>query len=82
MKEKNSKVPRDTLEQSQLKPLGRAFRIKRNDLNLKIKDVEESSGVSSLTVSKLEKGLLLNCSLETLNKVATSLDLKLKLTIE
>lgn len=79
---KKTDVPRDTLEQQQLKGIGRALRDARLDQSLKLQDVEASSGVSSLTISKLEKGQLENSSLQTLNKIASVLGLKITLKIE
>lgn len=80
MKTKAS-VSRETIEQKQLKPVGRALRNARHDQQLKLQDVEERSGVSSLTISKLEKGKLENSSLQTLNKIASALGLKITLSI-
>ena len=74
-------VSRETLEQIQLRKVGREFRIKRQDMNLKLLDVEKTSGVSSFTISKLERGQLSNCSLETLNKIATALKVKLYINV-
>jgi hypothetical protein len=54
--------------QTNLIILGRAFLHKRLDLKLEIKDVAEKSGLSTLTVSKLEKGQLNNTSVETWKK--------------
>lgn len=76
---KQKSVPRET---KQLGVIGRAFRIRRLDQKLKLLDVEEQSGVTALTISKLEKGELDNISIITLNKIASSLGLKISLTIE
>lgn len=69
-------------ETEQLAVIGRAFRNGRLDQELKLQDVEEKSGVTSLTISKLEKGQLQNCSLTTLNKIAGVLGLKINVTVE
>lgn len=75
---KKTIVPR---EKQQLQKIGRAFRIRRLDRSLKLQDLESQAGVSSLTISKLEKGQLDNSSLQTLNKIADVLGLKINLTI-
>lgn len=75
-------VPRATLEQKQLKQIGRAFRIGRHDLSLKIMDVAEKSGVCTLTVSKLERGKLDNTTFQTINRIAEVLELKLTFTVD
>lgn len=82
MSKKKPNVPRATLEQTQLKAVGRSFRNRRNDLRLQLQQVAEQSGVSSLTISKLEKGQLDNSSLGTLNAIASVLGLKINVTIE
>lgn len=69
-------------EKEQLTAIGRAFRIGRLDQKLQIQQVEKSSGVSSVTIGKLEKGQLDNCSLQTLNKIGTALGLKITFLIE
>jgi transcriptional regulator with XRE-family HTH domain len=74
-------VPRETPEQAQIRKVGRVFLNKRYDLGLNLLDVEKAAGVSSLTISKMERGQLDNCSLELLNKVAKALDLKITITI-
>ena len=76
-KEKN--VSREIV---QLTAVGRSFRIARNDQEKKILDVEQASGVSSVTIAKLEKGQLMNSSLQTLNSIADSLGLKVTITVE
>jgi len=75
-------VPRTTLEQQQIKAIGRAFRIARLDLDLQLQQIAEASGVSRLTIGKIEKGTLANVSLETLNRIATALDMKITYTVE
>lgn len=75
-----SNVPRDTQEQKQLKIIGRALRIARQDQKLKLQEVAEKSTVSSLTIAKLEKGELLNSSLQTLNKVAEVLSVEIHIS--
>lgn len=75
-------VPRTTLEQQQIKAIGRAFRIARLDLGLQLQQVSEASGVSRLTIGKIEKGSLANVSLEILNRIATALDMKISLVVE
>lgn len=82
MKKKKRNVPRATLEQTQLKAVGRLFRNRRNDLRLQLQQVAVKCGVSSLTISKLEKGELDNSSLGTLNAIASVLGLKITVKIE
>ena len=82
MSNKRASVPRDTPEQEQLSVIGRALRNARLDQKLKLQDVEASSGISSLTISKLEKGQLENSSLQTLNKIASVLGYKITLSIQ
>lgn len=77
-----SDVPRATLEQQQIKVIGRAFRIARHDQGFQMQQVAEASGVSRLTIGKIEKGQLDNCTLETLNRVATSLEMKITFVVE
>jgi transcriptional regulator with XRE-family HTH domain len=67
--------------QTNLIILGRAFLHKRLDLKLEIKDVAEKSGLSTLTVSKLEKGQLNNTSVETLEKMARTLGMELTINV-
>lgn len=81
MKRKKKNVPRATLEQTQLKAIGRAFQNGRLDQKLKLQEVEIASGISCLTISKLEKGELSNTSLETLNKIAKAVGLKIHVTV-
>lgn len=82
MKKKAKKVPRETMEQAQLKAVGRLFRNRRNDLSLQLQQVAAKSGVSSLTISKLEKGGLDNSSLGTLNSIASVLGLRISIKVE
>jgi len=82
MKTNKNSVPCGTIEQEQLKMIGRAFRNGRQDQSLKIQDVEAKSGVSSVTISKLERGQLDNSSLQTLNKIAAVLGLTINFKIE
>lgn len=79
---KQTNVSRETTEQKQLKAIGRAFRIARGDKSLLLQDIAEKSGVSTLTISKLERGQLENSSLQTLNKIAEVLELKITFTVE
>lgn len=81
MKKKKANVQRATLEQIQLKAIGRAFRNGRLDQKKKLQEIEIASGVSCLTISKLEKGDLNNTSLETLNKIAKAIGLKIHVTV-
>lgn len=82
MRKKKANVPRATLEQTQLKALGRACRNGRLDQKKKLQDAEIASGVSCLTISNLEKGLLKNSSLQTLNRIAAAAGLRIILTVE
>jgi transcriptional regulator with XRE-family HTH domain len=82
MKKKAKKVPRETLEQTQLKAVGRLFRNRRNDLQLQLQEVAAKCGVSSLTISKLEKGQLDNSSLGTLNSISSVLGLQINIRVE
>lgn len=79
---KKADVSRDTLEQRQLKALGRTFRIARNDKGLLLLEVAEKSGISTLTISKLERGQLENLSLQTMNKIADAVGLKITLSAQ
>lgn len=74
------KKPNISREKTQLSAIGRALQIARLDQKLKLQDVAEKSGVSSLTISKLEKGELENSSLQTLNKIAEVLGVKIMLS--
>lgn len=75
-------VPRATLEQQQIKVIGRAFRIARHDQGFQMQQVAEASGVSRLTIGKIEKGQLDNCSLEIINRIATALEMKVTILVE
>lgn len=68
-------VPRETI----LKQVGQVFLLRRNDLNLQLQDVASRSGVTSLTISKLEKGKLENTSVETLEKIASALGMEISI---
>lgn len=81
MTKKKDDVPRETLEQKQLKGIGRALRTARLDQSLNLQTLEGVCGVSSLTISKLERGQLDNCSLQTLNKIAEALKLCIGFTV-
>lgn len=81
MNKLKTSVPQETLEQQQLRVLGRALRNARHDQKLMIKTVKEKSGVSVVTISKLERGELKNSNLDTMNKIATSLGLKISITV-
>jgi transcriptional regulator with XRE-family HTH domain len=78
MKKTNGNVPHGTL----LTGLAEAFLVQRNKLGFQFQDVERLSGVSSLTISKLEKGKLENTSIDTLEKIAGALELELKIIAE
>jgi transcriptional regulator with XRE-family HTH domain len=79
MATKKGGVPR---EKTLLKVVGQSFLLKRNDLGLQLLDVSERSGVTALTISKLEKGKLDNTSVETLQKIAQALGLTLQISAE
>jgi transcriptional regulator with XRE-family HTH domain len=70
------KVPRETI----LKQVGQVFLLRRNDLNLQLLEVADRSGITTLTISKLEKGKLENTSVETLEKIATALGMEISIT--
>lgn len=67
------KVSRETL----LKQVGESFLLRRNELNLQLIQVADLSGVTTLTISKLEKGKLENTSIETLAKIAAALGMEI-----
>jgi transcriptional regulator with XRE-family HTH domain len=80
MKSKTKNVSRETLEQKQLGKIGQAFQTRRLALSRvdgvqawSYSALEEKCGVSTVTLSKLERGKLTNCSLETINKIASAL---------
>lgn len=81
MAKKEKVISRETTEQKQLKGIGRAFRNGRLDQSLNLQTLEGMCGVSSLTISKLERGQLDNCSLQTLNKIAEALGLVVGFTV-
>lgn len=70
-----------TTEQKQLMDIGRAFRTGRHDKGMKIHELSTASGISVVTISKLEKGQLKNSNLETLNKIAAPLGLSIVITL-
>lgn len=76
---KKGGVPR---EKTLLKVVGQSFLLKRNELGLQLLDVSNRSGVTALTISKLEKGKLANTSIETLQKIAGALELTLQIKAE
>lgn len=82
MSKKKEQVPRGTMEQKQLKLIGRAFQNRRLDLKLQIKQVAERAGFSALTVSKLEKGELENIRIGSINAIGAAIGLKITFTIE
>lgn len=61
--------------------LGDRFRKARQDQRLKFEEVSEASGVSTLTISNLEKGKLDNLSLEVLSKIASALGLEFTIEV-
>lgn len=73
-------------EVKQLTALGRELMLKRLDFNngngLSLQELMVKSGVTSLTISKLERGRLENISLETLNKISSALGVEIQLTIK
>jgi transcriptional regulator with XRE-family HTH domain len=81
---KKPNVPREvaTVEQKQLKVIGRALQNARLDLKLSLQQVQSKSLVSYITISKIEKGELDNCSMMTLNKVAAAVGKKIVMTVE
>lgn len=70
-----------SIEEKQLQEIGVAFRNRRLDKKLNFQEMEKKSGVTSLTISKLEKGELKNSSLLTLNKIAGVLGFKIVIGI-
>jgi transcriptional regulator with XRE-family HTH domain len=58
-----------------LKKIGVHFRNTRFDKKMSLQDVAEKSGITYLTISKLEKGDLQNLSLATMTAIAGALDL-------
>lgn len=66
-------VPRETV----LTQVGQAFLLRRNALNLQLQDVSRLSGITTLTISKLEKGKLENTSMETLLKISKALGMEI-----
>jgi len=75
----NSKL---SLEEVQLKTVGRALKIARNDKKLLLLDVAKETGISSFTISRLERGILKNTTIQTLNTIAAIVDCKIYITVE
>lgn len=68
-------------EISCLAEVGRALRNKRLDLNISLQEAQKKSGISYVTISKIEKGELENCSLITLGKIASVYKMKINLSV-
>jgi transcriptional regulator with XRE-family HTH domain len=60
-----------------IQQIGERFLLRRTALKMKKTDVAEKSGVSTVTIGKLEKGELENVSLEILDKIAGALKLEI-----
>jgi len=73
------KVKGKVTGQSLLPGLGTFFQERRLHLQLSLQDVSKKSGITYLTISKLERGQLTNCSVETLAKIANALGLELQI---
>jgi DNA-binding Xre family transcriptional regulator len=56
--------------------IGFTFRNRRFEKKMSLQDVAEKSGITYLTISKLEKGELKNLSFTTLEAIAGALGLK------
>lgn len=65
-----------------LREVGETFLIARTRQKMQVQELEQASGVSKPTLSKLEKGELENTSTETLRKIANALGLTLTITVE
>lgn len=73
-------VSRETL--NPLQEIGESFLLARTRQKMQVQELEQASGVSKPTLSKLEKGELENTSTETLRKIANALGLTLTITVE
>lgn len=79
MKKNNVKKNKATPEGGLLPGIGIVFRNRRFAMKMTLQDVAEGSGITYLTISKLEKGELSNVSIQTLSKIAEALGLSLQL---
>jgi len=75
---KTKKLKQQTPEVVLIQTIGRVFRNRRADLKMTLQDVAEKSGITYLTISKLEKGDLTNLSLATLTAIALALGFETK----
>jgi DNA-binding Xre family transcriptional regulator len=74
-------VPRDMTGQI-LELIGIEIRNKRWEKKMSLQDVAAKSGITYLTISKLEKNELQNVSLWTLVQICEGLDMKLIINFE
>lgn len=68
-------------ETKQLQDLGTKFRRARRAKEYSIAKVELMTGISSVTITNLEKGRCENPTFQTLHKIAKALELKLDISI-
>lgn len=80
MKTKTVKKKTVSRETEQLLIIGKAFRDQRLSMELNLTQLEEKCGVTSLTLSLMERGRLKNASLITLGKIAGALGMQINVT--
>lgn len=70
-----------TRHKRQLEELGKAFQGKRELLGWNFTDLKKKSGISKVTLSQLERGMLTNASFLTLSKIAESLGMRITIVL-